>query len=1007
MTNQTYTDPKRLDLAAIRQRLAGQKGRTYWRSLNELQNSEEFEAMIRQEFPRQASLLGSLNRRDFIKFLGASLALAGLTACVPQSTEKVVPYVQPPEEALPGRPLFYASSMVMDGYASGVLVETTMGRPIKIEGNPQHSASMGATDVFMQAAILELYDPDRAQQVTSGGAPSTWEDFLAALNGLRSGWGQGAGLRILTGPITSPSLIAQMQALLNAYPEAAWYQYSPVGRGNTLAGAQAAFGQPFEPVYNFAAADVVLSLDCDFLFAEPGHLRYSREFAQRRQPISANGTMSRLYVIEGSATLTGSNADHRLAVRPSQVEAFARAVAARLGVAGVAAPEGDVPGQEWLDALVADLQRAGANALVCAGERQPPVVHALAYAINQELGSLGSTVTLIPPVVSDPADPNESLRALVDDLNGGGVDTLVILGGNPVYTAPADLDFAAVMQRAANRIYLGYYADETAQLATWFIPETHFLEMWGDARAFDGTISLIQPVIEPLYGAKSPAELIAALQGQAAAPGAAATAQGEALLRAFWQSTEAPNGEPGPGLSDRDWREALARGIAPPIGEAVGAAGTPQVAAGAIAAAGPAPQVGDLEIVFEPDYTIWDGRFSNNAWMQELPKPLTKLTWDNAAFMSPATAERLGVATNDLVTLTLDGRSVEAPVFVQPGQPDGVVVVTLGYGRQAGGSVQSGLGFNAYALRTSQSPWFAGGLQVAPTGRTYDLVSTQEHWVMDGREIIREATLAEFEEHPNFAQHVEGEQPSLYPEWEYEGNAWGMAINLNACIGCNACVVACQAENNIPTVGKDQVSRGREMHWIRIDRYYTGSPDRPEAAFQPLLCQHCEKAPCEPVCPVEATSHSAEGLNEMTYNRCVGTRYCSNNCPYKVRRFNFFKYVDEEAASLRAMRNPDVTVRSRGVMEKCTYCVQRINLAKIEAANEGRPLADGDILTACQQACPTNAIVFGNINDANSAVRQLKDTPLNYALLDELGTRPRTTYLAKVRNPNPAIQESA
>lgn len=992
MTNEKFTERKRIDLDALRQSMTGAQHKKFWRSLNELAETEDFEKLVEQEFPRQASLLGSLKRRDFLKVLGASLALAGLTACVPQGSEKIIPYVKPPEELVPGKSTYYASTLLHDGYARGVLVETTTGRPIKIEGSPKHPASLGASDVFMQAAILELYNPDRAKAVTKAGAASSWADFTAALGGILPG--DGAGLRLLTENITSPSLIAQIQALLAAYPAAAWYQYSPVGRSNTLAGAQMAFGQPLEPVYDFTKADVILSLDCDFLFMDPGRLVYSRDFVARRQPISTAGVMSRFYMVEASSTLTGSNADHRLAVKPSQVEAFARAIAAKLGI-NAGAPAADVPGQDWLEPLAADLQRAGANALVVAGERQPAVVHALAHAMNQALGSIGSTVSMAPAAIANAAGEQtgvQGLRALAQELESGAVDTLVILEGNPVYSAPADLNFGAALQKAANRIYLGMYADETAALATWFVPAAHELEMWGDARAFDGSLSLIQPVIEPLYGGKSPYEVLAALQGQGGATN-------YDLVRAFWQNAvEAADFE-------RAWRSGLSTGLAPALSAAQAAEAGAASVTGTDFPASPAVQ-GELEIVFEPDYTVWDGRYAGNSWLQELPKPLTKLSWDNGACISPATAARLGLKNDDLVTLTVRGRSLDAAIFVQPGQPDDVVALSLGYGRQGGsGLLETKMGFNASALRTSESPWF-DGLTLAAAGGSYNLVSTQEHWTMDNRELIREASLAEFQEHPNFAQHMEEEQPSLLGEHAYDGYAWGMSINLNSCIGCNACVVACQSENNIPTVGKDQVSRGREMLWLRVDRYFSGKAENPSFAFQPLPCMHCEKAPCEPVCPVEATSHSAEGLNEMTYNRCVGTRYCSNNCPYKVRRFNFFKYIDEESQSLRALRNPDVSVRSRGVMEKCTFCVQRINESRIQAEIEGRPIQDGEVRTACQQACPTNAIVFGNINDANSAVRKLKDTPLNYALLDELGTKPRTTYMAKVRNPNPAIQET-
>ena len=998
----SHDDPKRKDLVPVRRALAQKKGREYWRSLNELANSEDFEQVIKQEFPRQAGLLGTLPRRDFLKVLGASLALAGLTACVPQQGERILPYAKPPEQLVPGKPLFYASSLVMDGYARGVLVKTSMNRPIKLEGNPNHPESQGASDAFMQASILELYNPDRVKQVLNGGTTKTWADFTGALGGILGGAGQGAGLRIVTGPVSSPSLAAQMTDLLDRYPDAKWVQYSPVGRGNSSTAARAAFDDAAEAIYDFAAADVILSLDCDFLFSEPGSLRYSRDFSKRHQPISANGTMNRLYMVESSATVTGANADHRLAVKPSQVEAFARAIASRLGV-DTPAPTGDVPGQAWLDAIVEDLRRAGRAALVVVGERQPAAVHALALAMNQALGSMNNTVRMMNPVLFNAGDGTAGLKALVDELNAGAVTTLVILDGNPVYTAPVDLNFGEAMKKAATSISLAYYPDETAALATWVIPAAHELEAWGDARAYDGTVSIIQPVIEPLFGGKSALEVAAALNGQA-------EAKGYDLVRGFWQNQ----------IDEKDfengWKDILANGIYPD------SASKPLMTTPAVPAAAFAAQQGaanGLEIVFEPDHTIWDGRYANNAWLQELPKPLTKLTWDNAAFMSPKTASDLGIPseafnpskdgdyTTEVVTLKLRGRSVDAPVYVQPGQPDGVIVVSLGYGRTAGGSVLAGAGFNANAIRTTEAPWFDSGLEVTRTGRTYTLATTHEHWLVEGRDLLRSGTLDEYQKNPEFAKDEEILQtPTLYGEEEYPTYAWGMSINLNTCIGCSACVVACQAENNIPTVGKDQVVRGREMHWLRIDRYFVGPKEKPRYAFMPVPCMHCEKAPCEPVCPVEATSHSAEGINEMTYNRCVGTRYCSNNCPYKVRRFNFFKYVDDKTEILKAMRNPDVTVRSRGVMEKCTYCVQRVTQARVQAEIEGRRIEDGEVKTACQQACPTDAIIFGDISQKESAVSKLKENPLNYGLLAELGTQPRTTYLAQVKNPNPAIQEA-
>ena len=971
------------DLDALRKRLNEQHGKTYWRSLNELAESDEFIDHLKHEFPRQASLLNMLNRRDFLKVLGASLALAGLTACVPQEASKILPYSNPPEELIPGKPLYFASVMPKDGYGLGVLVKSDYGRPIKVDGNPRHPVSQGSSDLFMQASILDLYDPDRSQKITQAGIAKTWSDFTGALAAQTA-----PNLRILTGQVTSPSLAAAIQSVLSRFPQAKWHQYSPLSlTRNNLAQV---FGQPLEVQYHFDKARVILSLDADFLFREPGSLRYGQDFGAYRQP---NQPMSRLYVVESSLSLTGSNADHRLAVRSGDIEAFARALANRLGVK-VAAPSGNYPGQAWIEPLAADLQLAKEASLVIAGERQPAIVHALAHAINQALGAAGNTLTYTDPVVSNPVDQVSSINELAQDLSNGTVDTLLILEGNPAYTAPAELNFPELIKKAKFSAYLGLYADETAALTTWHIPAAHYLEAWGDLRAYDGTTSVIQPLIEPLYGGKSALEVLAVLQGQA-------NANGYDLLRAFWQ------GQLKDSHFDNTWRQALNDGFFSGTAQAAKTS-LPTVSPALLSApASPQPAAGVLELVFEPDPTIWDGQYTNNAWLQELPKPLTKLTWDNALLVSPKTAQRLDLSETEMVQVSLHGRTLEAPIFIQPGQADDSLALSLGYGRKAGGKVLEGAGFNAYAIRTSTTPWFDGTVEISKTGKTYQLVTTRDHQTMEGRNLVREATLAEYQQKPNFAQTEEARPPSLYDPVAYPGHAWGMAINLNTCIGCNACVLSCQAENNIPTVGKDQVYRSREMHWLRIDRYFKGNLDTPSVVFEPVPCMQCEDAPCEPVCPVEATSHSSEGINQMTYNRCVGTRYCSNNCPYKVRRFNFYKYADDTTPSFTAMRNPDVSVRMRGVMEKCNYCIQRVIAARIQSEVSGQPIKDGSLLTACQQACPTHAIVFGDLNDTSSQVRQLKETPRNYALLGELGTRPRTTYLARVTNPNPQMKEQA
>ncbi len=986
-----------LDLAAIRERLAAARGQQYWRSLKELADSEEFQALLRREFPENASeWLDPVSRRGFLKLMGASLALAGLTACTGQPDERIVPYVKAPEEIVPGKPLFFATAMPLGGYATGLLAESHMGRPTKLEGNPKHPASLGATDAFAQASVLSLYDPDRSQAITNAGKISTWNAFSAALSGERDRQKgrRGAGLRILTETVTSTTLASQLRALLSMFPAAKWHQYEPAARDTARLGARLAFGEFVETHYRFEKADVILALDADFLCSGPGSVRYARDFAERRKIYGRDTRMNRLYVVENTPSGTGTMADHRLPLRASEIEGFARAVAQGLGVLpGPGETPRPEPHAQWIAAVVRDLQKHRGASLVVAGDGQPPVVHALAHAMNHALGNVGATVIHTDPVEANPVDQRESLRELAQDMQAGTVDLLVILGGNPVFTAPVDLQFAERLSKVKLRVHLGLYDDETARLCDWHIPEAHFLESWSDARAYDGAVAIIQPLIAPLYGGKSAHELLAEILGQPGRPG-------YEIVRDYWRGQHRSKD------FELFWHTALHDGVIagtalPPksvtLKKGIGDKET-----------GGQGEAKGLEIVFRPDPTIWDGRFANNGWLQELPKPLSKLTWDNAALVSPVTAQRLGFSDGDVVDLQHGGRTVRAPVWIMPGHAVDSVTVHFGYGRTRAGRVGTGTGFNAYTVRTAAAPWFAPGLTVRKAGARYPLATTQTHHSMEGRNLVRSATLAEYQKHPEFAREM-GEEPppdlSLYPGFKYEGYAWGMPIDLNACTGCNACVVACQAENNSPIVGKDQVTRGREMHWIRIDRYYQGSLDNPEVHHQPVMCQQCENAPCEVVCPVGATNHSTEGLNDMVYNRCVGTRYCSNNCPYKVRRFNFLQFQDFETPSLKLMRNPNVTVRSRGVMEKCTYCVQRINAAKIEAEKENRQVRDGEILTACQQACPTQAIVFGNINDSGSRAAKLKADPRSYGLLADLNTRPRTTYLAKVRNPNPEIEK--
>jgi MoCo/4Fe-4S cofactor protein with predicted Tat translocation signal len=1005
----------KLDLDSVRARIdqatahdvAEKTGPEYWRSLEELAGSEDFQQALHREFPKGAAeWVDSVSRRGFLKVMGASLGLAGMTGCVRLPLEPIVPYVRQPENVIPGRPMYYATAMTLGGYANPLLVESHLGRPTKIEGNDLHPASMGGTDIFAQASVLGLYDPDRSQSVMSMGDQRSWQAFLSAIRGPLSAQKalQGAGIRILTPTISSPTLGDQLRNFLKIYPQAKWHVYEPVNRDNVLEGAKLAFGQPVETRYDFSKADVIVSLDADFLYAGfPGNVKYIRDFASRRDPDSGN--MNRLYVIESTPTSTGAKADHRLPYRAVEIEDFALAVATMVESAKEETQVG-TKGKEvgdFYSALISDLEAHPGSGVVIAGAHQPAVVHALAHAINAKLGNIGKTVFYSDPVDANAVNQTESIKELVADMRGGKVDLLVILGGNPAYDAPADLNFADAMvnSKVPLRVHCGLYQNETAELCQWHVNATHELEAWGDARAYDGTVSIIQPLIAPLYNGKSAIEFVALLSGQS-------DATGYDLTRAYWQKQQAGTD------FEQFWRKSLHDGWI--AGTTFGPKDLRFASVSSKVGEAPKSDPNAIELNIRRDPTIYDGQFSNNGWLQELPKPMTKLTWDNAVLIGPKMAQRLAIQTEDVVELSLNGKKVTGPVWIQAGHPDNSVTIFLGYGRKRAGRVGTAQGFDAYAMRTSAAPWIATGVQIRKTGDTYKLASTQGMQSMDTpdgghRPLVRETTLEEYRKEPNFAK--EDETPpelTLYKPYPYkeEDYSWGMTIDLNSCVGCNNCMVACQSENNIAVVGKEQVVLGRHMHWIRVDAYYEGDRDNPRAFFQPVPCMQCENAPCEVVCPVGATNHTTEGLNDMVYNRCVGTRYCSNNCPYKVRRFNFLLFQDWETPQYKMMRNPDVSVRSRGVMEKCTYCVQRINERRIDAEREDRKINDGshenELQTACQQSCPAGAIVFGNINDPNSKVSKLKAQARNYSLLGELNTRPRTTYLAEVRNPNPELK---
>ncbi|HKW18488.1 MAG TPA: TAT-variant-translocated molybdopterin oxidoreductase [Terriglobales bacterium] len=997
----------KLDLVQVQKEIEQKNSPEFWRSLEELAGKPEFREMMHREFPKGASeWADSLSRRGFFRLMGSSLALAGMTACTKQPFEPIVPYVKQPEELVLGRPMFYATAFTLGGYAQPLLVTSREFRPIKIEGNDLHQASLGGTDVYAQASILNLYDPDRSQNVTYLGNIVNWSDFAAAMRQPlvdQQGKG-GAGIRILSCDFSSPTLADQQQALRKRFPQAKWHYWEAINRDNVYEGARMAFGQPVDTTYKFDAADVVVSLDADFLYAGfPGMTRYARDFASRRDP--ASGNMSRFYAIESTPTNTGAKADHRFSVRAAEIEQFSqRLLKAATNKPG---PNDDVGG--WPEAVGFELAKHPGASIVIPGDHQPPIVHALCHSINQQLGNVGKTVFYSDPIPTFTGNHNDSLKELISDLKSDKVEMLLILGANPVYDAPSDFGFYDALKNSKTplRIYSGSHYNETSELCHWHIPESDYLEAWGDTRAYDGTVSIVQPLIAPLYHSKSAIELLGYIAGQG-------EPTGHEIVQNYWKSKHSG--------ADYDmwWRKSLEQGWIDDT-----ASKPKQVAAKSanLPGSAPPPAQGAIELNFRRDPSVYDGRFANNGWLQELPKPMTKLTWDNPLLMSPKMAESKGVKAMDMVRLELNsGKYLDLPVWIQAGHPDNAVTIFLGYGREKAGRVGNYQGFNTYTLRTSDAPYFTNSVKsITKLGTTYILASTQGYQTMDvgdaHRPIVRTKDLEEFKKEPKFDDEAPAPTESLYPGYDYKDEpfAWGMAIDLNKCVGCNNCIVACQAENNIPIVGKEQVNKGRHMHWLRVDAYYQGDRDNPKMHFMPVPCMQCEDAPCELVCPVGATTHSTEGLNDMVYNRCVGTRYCSNNCPYKVRRFNFLLFQDWDTPQFKMQRNPDVTVRSRGVMEKCTYCVQRINHhridAEVAATKAGGKLTptsikDGELQTACQQSCPANAIVFGNINDPNSAVSKWKQNSRNYSLLADLNTRPRTTYEAEVRNPNPELEKA-
>ncbi len=986
------------------------QGKTYWRSLDHLAETPEFKELVGKEFPDGADeLKNPVSRRKFLSLMGASMALAGLTSCR-RPVEKIIPYVIKPEEIIPGKPQYYATNMPFGTESFGLLVESHEGRPTKIEGNKNHPASAGSSNVFMQAEMLNLYDPDRSQMVLSQGRNSSWEAYRSSWKKMAEQYTEngGQGLAILSESFASPTMMRLSKAFAKKFPQARWVTYDSVSDENIFSGIQAATGTLAQPRYNFKSANVVVSLDSDFLQMDSNDIPHAREFASRRKVRSENDSMNRLYVVEGTYTITGGMADHRLRVQNGQTGMFAAALAHELSAQGlnISAPRVNADfDKKWIAAVAKDLIDNQGNSLVLGGRRQPAEVHTLIALINDVLSNTNKTVSYS----ANPDTKGSSLSAFVElgqAMNAGKVESLVILGGNPVYQSPADVNFLAGLKKVNYSVHLSSHVDETSANTTWHIPQAHFLESWGDVSGYGGA-GITQPLIAPLFDGKSNIDVLADLVSEE-------EVWAYGVVQETWTSIL------GSDNFEKAWRKVVHDGFLASTRESSVSLNKSR-AQGVVSMSryySSSASASDLEVIFTASFSNYDGRYANNGWMQELPDPVTKITWDNVALISANTAKHFNVKNQDRLKISKGGVDVILPVWIQPGLADNTLVLELGYGRNIG-RISNDVGTDVSVLRVASGMSISSGFMAEKVPGTHVLACVQDHHGFDEEKlaaeaiqkrlpsIVRESSLADYQKDPEFAMAFaeNNELKSMWKEHDYsEGTQWGMSIDLTSCTGCSACTIACQSENNIPIIGKDEVSNGRDMSWIRLDRYFTGDVEDPEMVFQPIACQHCEMAPCEGVCPVAATTHSEEGLNEMAYNRCIGTRYCANNCPYKVRRFNFFNYTKDMPEIIQMAMNPDVSIRFRGVMEKCTFCVQRINVAKIDVKNEGRDLEDGDVVVACQQACPTDAIAFGNINDPKSEVSKMKAQNRDYALLGELNLQPRTSYGAKLRNPNPELE---
>lgn len=995
------------------------EGKTYWKSLNELSQTKEYQQFLHREFPENASELNDgQTRRHFLKIMGASIALAGLAACR-KPVQKILPYTKRPVEIVPGNAIFYATAIPMMGSLTGLLVQSSDGRPTKIEGNPDHPTSKGSTSIHHQASILNLYDPDRSRKVTYKNETKSIEDFITAVNSIE----KNSSIVFVSEANSSITFEANKNEVLKKYPNAKWFVYEPFNKANIELGNEIAFGKRLRTINYFDKADVIVSFGDDFLTDPINTVINTKRFTSRRKLSTSKDSLNRLYVIENSYSLTGSNADSRFAIKASELETAIFSLAAKLSeksstLSAFSSFKSSTISADMISILAEDLWESQGKCLITAGSNLSAEANAAVALMNSALKNVGNAVSYVQAPSS--GETEADFKKLIDSIKTSGTDALIFIGNNPIYTTSSDVDVESAIKKAKFSAHLSDYVDETSKVCDWHVNRSHFLEAWGDGRSFEGHTSVIQPLIQPLFNSISEIEFLGIFAN-------GKLVKGYDLVKTNWK------------ISTSAWEKLLHDGISE--GNSVFKAENVSTSSkinfqDAFKRASKSNN--GYEIVIKPDAKLLDGRFANNGWLQELPDPITKITWDNVALLSESTAKKIGlpiISANSYehyqnkatkISIKTNSGTVLIPAWILPGHADDSITLTTGYGRKGVGRVASTyefsdfetVGFDVKSIRSSLTPFLTQTSDVTSTGETYKIACVQDHHSMEGRAIVRFANLDEYKEEPNFAPEMvetPGVKPGKmfadplfteqsFPEYEPQ---WGMAIDLTACTGCGVCTIACQAENNIPVIGKKEVSRGRELHWIRVDRYFTGDEKNPGVVFQPLPCMHCELAPCEQVCPVAATTHSEDGLNQMTYNRCIGTRYCANNCPYKVRRFNFFNYskeyltTGEDPEIVQMAMNPDVTIRFRGVMEKCTYCVQRINRVKINTKNQtGNSVKpkDGAVITACQQACPADAIYFGDINDANSKVAKMKANERNYRLLDELNTRPRTSYLAKITN---------